>query len=78
MSKKLYKYLAGILVAALRFTRRVLDTPLPSAGPARLFRHPGLGRVVDELEDHLFLQADAQDNREALKPLRRGSGPGSG
>jgi len=59
-----------ILVAALRFTRRVLDTPLPLAGPARLFRHPGLGRVVDELEDHLFLQADAQDSRETLKPRR--------
>jgi len=59
-----------MLVAALLFTRRVLDTPLPSAGPARLFRHPGLGRVVDELEDHLLLQADAQDNRETQKPLR--------
>lgn len=58
-----------MLVAALLFTRRVLDTPLPSVGPARLFRHPGLGRVVDELEDHLFLQTDVRDSDEALKPL---------
>jgi hypothetical protein len=58
-----------LLVAALLLARRLLDVPLPAAGPARLFRHKGLNRAVDELAYHLFLPFDEQSPAAALKPV---------
>jgi hypothetical protein len=59
-----------LLVAALLFARRLLDVPLPAAGPARLFRHKGIHRAVDELEYHLFLPFDEQSPEAVMKPVR--------
>jgi len=55
-----------MLVAALLFAQRSLDMALPSVGPRRLFRHPGLNKVVDELQDHLFLLSDEQTVQAAM------------
>lgn len=52
-----------MLATAVLFAHRMLDITLPSAGPARLFRHPGINKAVDELQEHLFPQTtDAMDS----------------
>jgi hypothetical protein len=58
-----------MLIAAVLFTHRLLDRPLPSVGPARLFSHQGINKVVDELQDHLFSQSDEQTIETAMKPV---------
>ena len=55
------------LIAAILFTHRLLDSPLPSVEPTRLFNHRGINKVVDELQDHLFLQSDDQSIETAMK-----------
>jgi Uncharacterised nucleotidyltransferase len=60
-----------MLIAALLFSRRLLHITLPSSGPARLFRHHGINRVVDELQDHLFLQSDEQDIEEETRLIHQ-------
>jgi len=58
-----------MLIAAVLFTHRLLDIPLPSVGHVRLFNHQGINKVVDELQDHLFLQSGEQHLETALKPI---------
>ena len=58
-----------MLIAALLFTRSLLHITLPSAGPARLFHHHGINRVVDELQGHLFLWQDEQANESVTRPV---------
>jgi hypothetical protein len=58
-----------MLIAAVLFTHRLLDLPLPSVGPVRLFNHQGINKVVDELQDHLFLQSGEQNLETTLKPI---------
>jgi hypothetical protein len=58
-----------MLIAAVLFTHRLLDLPLPSVGSARLFSHQDINKVVDELQDHLFLQSGEQNLETALKPV---------
>jgi hypothetical protein len=57
-----------MLVAALLLTHRSLGLTLPSTGPTELFRHQGINRAVDELQDHLFFQPDEQAS-ESMIPL---------
>jgi len=56
-----------MLVTALLFAHRLLGMPLPTVGPVQLFRHRGIGKAVDELADHLFLQAEQQASAAAMK-----------
>ncbi len=58
-----------ILITAILFTHRLLDSPLPSVGPTRFFNHQGINKVVDELQDHLFLQLNNQAMESAMKPI---------
>jgi hypothetical protein len=56
-----------MLVAALLFAQRLLDMPLPTAGPVGLFRRRGIGKAVDELTEHLFLQPEEQTAEAPMK-----------
>ena len=56
-----------MLVAAILFTHRLLENPLPTVGPTRLFNHQGINKVVDELQDHLFLPSGEQTTETAMK-----------
>jgi hypothetical protein len=58
-----------VLVAAILFTHRLLNSPLSSVGPTQLFSHQGINKVVDDLQDHLFLQLNDQAMETALKPI---------
>lgn len=58
-----------MLIAALLFAHRLLDTPLPSVGPGGLFGHRGINKVVDELQDHLFLPSREPAAGTGIKPL---------
>lgn len=60
-----------MLVTAMLFANRLLDSPLPSVGPIRLFRHPGITKVVDELEYNLLLYSDEQEVMAGEKPVMR-------
>jgi hypothetical protein len=62
-----------MLVAALLFAHRLLDMELPSAGPVRLFSHRGINRVVDELQDHLFLESGEQKDNAAMQLIHHAS-----
>lgn len=64
-----------ILCVALLFTHRLLDTPLPAAGPAHLFRHKRINRAVDELADHLFIQVDIGNGVESMQMTRHRMAP---
>jgi hypothetical protein len=61
-----------LLIAALLFAHRALAMPLPTVGPAHLFSHRGLARVVDELQDHLFPAADAQTREASMRLFHHG------
>jgi hypothetical protein len=58
-----------MLIAALLFAHRLLGMALPPVGPTRLFRHTGINKVVDELQDHLFLLPDEQTVQAAMGRL---------
>jgi len=45
------------LVSAILFSHQMLETPLPSVGPIRLFKNKDIRRVVDELKDQFLLQS---------------------
>ncbi|MFC1773206.1 nucleotidyltransferase family protein [Pseudomonadota bacterium] len=57
-----------ILIAAVLLSHRLLNLTLPSAGPTKLFNHQGINKVVDELQDHLFLNPDEQVTELLMKP----------
>lgn len=59
-----------MLVATLLLARRLLNTPLPPAGPARLFRDKGIDKAVEELECHLFPPQEPETLEDAMKPVR--------
>ena len=56
-----------MLIAAVLFAHRLLDMPLPTAAPARLFSHRGINNVVDELQEHLFPPSGANTIEAAMK-----------
>ena len=58
-----------ILIAAILFNHRMLESPLPSVGPTQLFSHQGINNVVDELQDQLFLKLNNQAMETAIKPI---------
>jgi hypothetical protein len=62
-----------MLIAAVLFAHRLLDMPLPSSGPVRLFRHRGINRVVDELQGHLFLQSGERTVEAPMKVMHHRS-----
>lgn len=57
-----------ILVAALLLTHRMLNAPLPSAGPLHLFNHRSIIKAVDELQDHFFSETTEQPLEVTMRP----------
>lgn len=57
-----------ILIAAVLLAHRLLNLTLPAAAPGKLFSHQGINKVVDELQDHLFLNPGEQVTELLMKP----------
>lgn len=56
-----------MLITALLLAHRLLNLTLPSNGPTRLFSHRGINKAADELQEHLFLQADKHTAEQLTK-----------
>ncbi len=58
-----------ILIAAVLLSHRLLDLTLPSVGPTKLFSHHGINKIVDELQDHLFLEPGEEITELLMTPI---------